>query len=281
MTITAGFVATDGVVLCADSLYSGGIKVYGKKIFSMPLNGSAIAFALAGHEAFAKRAIEECFGLLDSNPDAQRSIAGAKAAVESALKRFHEEFVFTRPSEERDRVKFNLLVSIMSLGEPPLLFASHDTVLIPVSGHECFGAGYHVGHHVIENAYSRNMTVDDAVVLAIHAVAVAKEYVEGVGGKTQLLWMRNGAVSPFNPINSAVYTETYVMSFERRAAELLFHAANPKLDDEEFQQRIDSFVQATRVMRKYWRENFENQSLLEMLMRQEEHPTPRSLKRGP
>jgi hypothetical protein len=36
MTIAAGFVERDGVVLCTDSLYSGGVKVHGKKIFRLP-----------------------------------------------------------------------------------------------------------------------------------------------------------------------------------------------------------------------------------------------------
>jgi 20S proteasome alpha/beta subunit len=281
MTIAAGFVANDGVVLCTDSLYSGGIKVHGKKIFPMQLDGGAVAFALAGHEPFAKRAIEECFAFLGQNPDSQRSVRGIKTLVEAALKRFHEEFVFTRPVGERESVWFNLLVAIASLSEPPCLFASHETVLIPVPEHECFGVGYYVGHHVIETAYSRRMAVDDAVVLAIHAVAVAKEYVEGVGGQTQLLWIRNGTVSPFHPINSAIYTENYVMSFDRRSAELLFHTANPKLDEEEFQRHVDRFVSLTKMMRKYWREGFENQSVLQMLMHQGDQPGPEPPKRGP
>jgi len=266
MTIAAGFVVRDGIVLCTDSLYSGGIKVQGKKIFALALNGGAVAFALAGHEPFAKRAIEECCSFLDENRGLQSSVAGIKGTIEAALKKFHEEFVFSRPKEERERVGFELLVAAASLNEKPAIFSAYETVLIPVSGYRCFGMGCFVGQHVIETAYSPKMSLDDAVVLAIHATAVAKEYVEGVGGPTQLLWIKDGVVSPFHPLNTAVFTETYIMSFEQRSAELLFDAANPRLSADEFKQKADNFVTHLGLIRKHWRQSFENKDILEMLM---------------
>jgi hypothetical protein len=121
MTMAAGFVVQDGIVLCTDCLYSGGVKIHGKKIFPLPLNGGAVAFALAGHEPFAKRAIEECYSFLDGNRDFQRSVAGIKDTVEAALKKFYEEFVFTRPKDERENVRFQLLVAAASLTEKPAI----------------------------------------------------------------------------------------------------------------------------------------------------------------
>lgn len=225
-----------------------------------------MAFALAGHEQFAKRAIEECCSFLEVNHDLQRSVAGIKDTVEAALKNFYEEFVFSRPENERERVRFELLVAAASLNENPAIFSARETVLIPIPGYECLGMGYFVGQHVIETGYNPKMSLDDAVVLAIHATAVAKEYVEGVGGPIQLLWMKDGVVSPFHPLNAVWFTETYIMSFEKRAAELLFDAANPHLSDDEFKQRADNFVTHLGFIRKHWRQSFENKDILEMLM---------------
>ncbi|HTA69827.1 MAG TPA: hypothetical protein VK776_16175 [Bryobacteraceae bacterium] len=266
MTIASGFVVEDGVVLCTDSLYGGGIKRMGKKIFPLPLNGGAVAFALAGHEAFAARAIEECTHYFDQNPEHQSSIVGIKSTVELALKNFHEQFVFSRPADEREKVRFELLVAMATLTERPCIFSSCETVLTPISGYECLGSGFYVGEHIIETGYSRAMSLDDAVLLGIHATAVAKEYVEGVGGPIQLLWLKNGVVSPFHPLNTSIFTESFVMSYERRSEELLFQAANPKLSDKEFDARTQRFVETTKFIRTHWRERFENASLLEMLM---------------
>ena len=281
MTIAAGFVVEDGVVLCTDSLYSGGIKRMGKKIFPLQLNGGAVAFAVAGHEPFAARAIEECALCFDQNPDHQASVTGIKSTVELALKNFHEQFVFTRPADERDKVRFQLLVAMATLTESPCIFSSCETVLTPISRYECIGSGYFVGEHIIETGYTQNMRLDDAVLLGIHATAVAKEYVEGVGGPIQLLWMKNGIVSPFHPLNTSIFTENYVMSYERRSEELLFQAANPKLTDEEFDAHAKRFVETTKFIRRRWRERFENASLLEMLMYPGVPTDPRSTTADP
>jgi 20S proteasome alpha/beta subunit len=39
MTITAGFRVVDGILLCADTLYTGGMKIYETKIFKTDLKG--------------------------------------------------------------------------------------------------------------------------------------------------------------------------------------------------------------------------------------------------
>jgi 20S proteasome alpha/beta subunit len=280
MTIAAGFVVSDGVVLCTDSQYTAGIKRYGTKIFPLQLNGGAVAFALAGHEPFAKRAIEECCKFLDANEESQNSISGIKDTVELGLESFYQRFVHTRPNGARESVRFELLVAAASVKEKPVMFSACETVLIPIPKYECLGAGYFVGEHVIETGYSKGMSLDDAVVLAIHATAVAKEYVDGVGGPTQILWIKDGTVSLFHPINTAIFTENYIMSYERRSAELLFHAANPKLSDEDFQQHADRFIRHVGFIRRHWRESFENQDLLQMLLRTDK-PSPESPKRDP
>src|SRR5690242_20519606 len=86
MTIAAGFVARNGVLLCTDSLYSGGIRTHGRKIFTHPLDHGVVSFALAGHEPFAKKAIEDCKSFLDQNRDSHTSIASIKAAIEVIVK---------------------------------------------------------------------------------------------------------------------------------------------------------------------------------------------------
>jgi 20S proteasome alpha/beta subunit len=268
MTIAAGFVAKDGVVLCTDSQYTGGIKMNGKKIFPFPSNGVAIAFAIAGHEAFSTRAIEECCTVLDRSLQGQTSIPAIKDLIERGLRSFYRKHIFVRPANDRD-AGFKLLVAIGNQQETPCLFVSTETVLNPVRGRECQGVGSYVGHHVIENAYRPDMSLEEAVVLGIHAVAMAKEYVDGVGGPTQLLWIKKGIASTFHPLNATIFTENYMMSFERRSADLLFDAANPKLSEQDFQARAQRFLEHLGFIRQHWRESFEHKDILEMLL----HPT--------
>ena len=67
MTIAAGFVTRDGVLLCADTQFTGGAKVYRHKIRAFTLNdGTILVFALAGHLDYAVMAIEECLEAIDA-----------------------------------------------------------------------------------------------------------------------------------------------------------------------------------------------------------------------
>lgn len=50
MTIIAGFRVQDGILLCSDTEWSGGLKIYKEKIFTHPFRGGVISFAVSGDE---------------------------------------------------------------------------------------------------------------------------------------------------------------------------------------------------------------------------------------
>src|SRR5690242_2826736 len=61
VTIAAGFMAIDGVLICADTLYTDGYtKVYLDKIFTQELRHAVVVFGLAGNAATGGTAIEDC-----------------------------------------------------------------------------------------------------------------------------------------------------------------------------------------------------------------------------
>lgn len=60
MTIAAGFRVRDGVLLCADTEYSGGSKIHKEKIVSHHFSGGSVAFAIAGHGVNAGMCIRDC-----------------------------------------------------------------------------------------------------------------------------------------------------------------------------------------------------------------------------
>lgn len=60
MTTVAGFWVKDGVLICSDTHYTGGYKIYKHKIFPGEITGESYIFAVAGHEGNAKMAIDAC-----------------------------------------------------------------------------------------------------------------------------------------------------------------------------------------------------------------------------
>jgi hypothetical protein len=74
MTIAAGFRIDDGILICAESQYTGAAKIFQQKIFPMTITGDSYVFALAGHELNGKMAIDECQEAISELAPEQRSL---------------------------------------------------------------------------------------------------------------------------------------------------------------------------------------------------------------
>ena len=94
MTIAAGFVCKDGVILCADTEHTGWpSKFHESKLDHFEIPAGKIAFALAGNRSFAWCAIQKCRERL-------RSVAPQSVAneLEQILETEYRRNVFGHPS---------------------------------------------------------------------------------------------------------------------------------------------------------------------------------------
>ena len=88
MTIAAGFMVRDGVVLCTDTRYSvGGAKLPGTKLTAAEIHGTAkLIFAFAGNVDFAQATIQKCIADLRARrPEDVSSSDTVARAVEDIL----------------------------------------------------------------------------------------------------------------------------------------------------------------------------------------------------
>ena len=91
MTIAAGFVATDGILLFTDTQYSGFEKTYREKIIrasSVPM----VHFAISGDVDYAKSAIEDCRDAIKNIPYPEQSIWNVRKSIRRTIKRILEEY---------------------------------------------------------------------------------------------------------------------------------------------------------------------------------------------
>ncbi len=255
MTIAAGFVLTDGILLCADTLYEDGYtKEYRDKIFLWTDKGASVSFALAGHASIGKMAVDDCIEALSACPKERLSIADALKIVRPILKTTHEQYVEARPFEYREISRFSLLVAVCALNESPRLYLASDAAFERVHSFDCVGVGRQLGRYIIEPMFQSSMNINQAVPLAIQALASAKERVDGVGGKSQFIAIRrNGPVSDVVP-HDVNLTEPLVLEYQRRAAGLLLAAADSQIDETEFKKRKDSFGTYVQELRAKWKE---------------------------
>lgn len=240
MTIIAGFRVQDGILLCSDTEWSGGEKVYKEKIFTHPFRGGVIAFAVSGDEANAKMVIEDCRDALDVSRATAYTAQELKAIIRSAVHAIQERYVDKAPKAERDAARFDLIIAFMLKSGHLQLVSTVGRRVLPVDRCACLGAGWYVGLPVIESAYDPNMRIKDAVIVAIQAIGAAKRRVEGVGGHTQFLLMGEQVVSGLVGHDPEA-TQELILQYERAAGQLLLRAGDFDLDDDKFKEKVLNF----------------------------------------
>lgn len=245
MTLAAGFMASDGILLCADTLVSDGYtKQYRNKLFTWQGNGISVCFAIAGDANIATMAADNCaMGLNALNWDSQ-SFSDVYAALASTIRYVQNDYVDKVPVEDRERSRFYMLVGIYTTNSGHRLYVTNNAALSPVHEFECIGSGRSIGIYVLEPSYKQSMSINDLSVLALHAFAAAKERCDGVGGRSQFLSLRKGVISPVGEfdIESA---ENDVLEYRQACAALLADMANETLDNPSFERRLEKFADRT------------------------------------
>ena len=91
MTIAAGFRVRDGVLLCADTLFTGqGANLYSPKMRIAEFAGGKIVFTFSGNAELAQATIERCID--DLQDVTHRQIKANQDAIAIAAKRLDSEY---------------------------------------------------------------------------------------------------------------------------------------------------------------------------------------------
>lgn len=258
MTLAAGMVLEDSVLLFADTLYSDGItKIYGTKLFRWNGKGSQVGFALAGDAALARMAIDDCRDVLES---ATRPLSTSRIVqlLRPIIRRTYLEHVDARPLPERRDCNFQLLIGVSGQGDMPRLYATSETAMYQVQRYECVGVGSEIARYVIEcghDPHHPELTFDferQAITLALQTLVAAKEHVEGVGGSSEFLLVERNRVTKAIPFNTRS-VEPLARSYQNYATSLLSTLADDNEDDF-VEEMLEGFVKYARYIRKRWKE---------------------------
>lgn len=255
MTIAAGIVCRDAVLLCADTEYSGyAAKSIGPKMGEFDCPGGKIGFALAGGSHFAWSAVEKLKqGLQLVSPE--ETMAEAEAILEAEYRRH----VFTHPSFPHDQsLPYWLLLVLQSPHRPVKLFVTSETALRPIHDCACIGLGGETGEYLIRLSFYPHMADRRAFHLASYALARVKRSIQGCGGGTTFLILRKdgslGQISSYQDC-PAKHIEEFSLAYDRMSQDLLLRLANFEGDDTVLEKHIqDTFVRPVLQVRTEWRE---------------------------
>jgi 20S proteasome alpha/beta subunit len=243
MTIAAGFHCADGVVLCADSEVTDEVtKYHREKIFS---HDEFLLATGAGATDYIKMAFDklsEKFSLQRPS-DPMR----ARQAVEETVLDVYEHHIGPY-FEKLDNPGITLLVAVRTLDGKVALIKTMHTAAFLVERYECIGIGLHLAEYWASLLYSPDLSAELMSCLCLFIVREVKRHVPGCGGETHVMTLSS---DPDARIASRLWDEDKILAgFPESVVPILVECRNLKVNDVNFQKRIDSFVEKVRAIRE-------------------------------
>lgn len=261
VTIAAGFVCSDGIVVCADSeeVIPGYTKNEVEKIRMWKDRGLCIASTGAGDTDLiehAGRLIE--IALADEySPKKCRFPEDCRKIIQKVFSQLFNESILPYASFPReDRPYADLLIAIgvsNDVNQYDVLFKASGTTVREIDfGAECIGSGTLAAKSLIERIYSSFLNLDDALIVACYILYHTKRWTDGCGGNTSVLVssVRNGLFGGGIHPSEVKILETVFDEFDSHAHCMLMNFANPNVPDKDFKKSAQDIQDRLSSIRK-------------------------------
>jgi hypothetical protein len=262
VTIAAGFVARDGIVLCADTQETYGQlrKINVGKIIARPEsfvpNLPRIVFAGAGHGHFIDKLANEAWKRVASrNPSGD--FTDVCDDIESSIKDTHEEF--GRIFQQGAMPSAEIIYGVAASGRVGL-FRAIGPIVNPVDRYASVGVGLYLADYIHDRLGLASPALADSgfyEILAIYLLQQAKDYIEGCGGESHVFTLkRNGKIDVVDPADVQLIAG-HITQLDRNSSSVLMSTPDLNLNDDEMEDRIEMFLTLARNLRKEHREQRE------------------------
>jgi 20S proteasome alpha/beta subunit len=196
VTLVAGLVCRDSLVFCADSEESGGItKSSVQKMRRIPEEG---AIGVLGHDPRTEASIlvsaagngdlgEYAMQHIIERGRAGKTQAEVLRITRDILKEMAKEDVPMFPSDNSDDTDFRLLIGIRTPdGQGPYLYSARGITIVRREKFYSWGSGS-VTDYILDQMYYDRMPQENGIAVLLSMLQIAKKYVSGVGGDSQIL----------------------------------------------------------------------------------------------
>jgi hypothetical protein len=210
MTIALGLIASDGIVMAADTQESTGELLKGEKhkMTSLvggkgqsPKHGGCVVSGAGDSGHVSDLILQLGFTFMGNDGlqvmslpnDKQKTL---KNEFSACLKSFYKEHVVPFASfPARDRPDVEMLIAFYR-GYIPYIFCTEKTAVIQSGHYKAIGIGSTFAELLLARFYHSKMSVAEAELLAAYVVFMAKESVEHCGKYTSMLTLEREKFSP-------------------------------------------------------------------------------------
>jgi 20S proteasome alpha/beta subunit len=251
MTIAIGILATDGVVLAADTqqTYEGIAKIDLPKILIANQCGNddtklaGFAVSGAGWSDYLEAASQELCGrfLALRRP----TIDSIKGAVATAVRRFYQRHMVPFAQfPDHDRPNLQLLIAAQC-PSGQRLWATRKNTLRECQRFAAVGIGEAYARMLLARYANKGMTIANATALAAYAVFSAKQFVEGCGRETHVVRIC-ASTATYYPKEKVDFLEGYFQKYLGAERNTLRYALGLLPTDAETQESFYKYFRGLR-----------------------------------
>lgn len=282
MTIAIGFNFDEGVLLCADTQFTGGsVKIFDSKMFRgsiLDLRDELmeIAVAMSGTDGYMQLAIEKCYSALadyaigdDGKPSGHIDRFGIRDAISEALIEFYKKHIFEHKLYGyQDGPHVELLFAIRLKEERAVLYWTNETTVnICDDAFKCVGSGAAIAAHTIKPLYRNpdtdDMPLSDTILLATHALKVTKDSDPYCGGDSEFAVIYDSGEMEGVARYDISQMEEYSSIFSDMTRKLFYAGADLSMSDDELYELMLDYSMHTTAIREQQAEDLKKRKKLE------------------
>ncbi len=248
MTIAAGFVHREGVLLCADTeLTAGDRKLHASKIFHFDCSLGRLAFVFAGnvHNAIAT--------LQKIETKVKCSKQNAMGVIEHVLDNEYKRLVLCHPAQFHDAHDFSLIVAYKPPKGSVEMYFTDATAICREKFHVTVGIGAVFADQLIDAARIGLVSRSNYLTLAAYVLGSVKKRITKCGGASLFIDIgHDGSLIELYGDDYLKAIEKWFGVYQMQTWGLFAHLANPELSDEHFALNLQNFDQKMLEQRQEW-----------------------------
>ena len=252
MTIAAGFVHTEGVLLCADTeLTAGDQKLQGSKIFHFDSPSGRFAFVFAGHLYNAVATLHKIRDRIISSGSHGRPLD----VVESVLDCEYRRLVLSQPEYEHATLDFWFIVAYKPVSGPVQM---HVTDRVSMRQEQCraaIGIGAVFAEQLMDTACVGIVTRGDFLTLAAYVLGSVKKRITHCGGASLFIDIgHNGSLTELYGDDYLKAIEEWFGTYQMLSWGLFARLADPHISDQDFLLNLEQFAANLVEQRRQWKD---------------------------
>lgn len=261
MTIAAGLMCSDGILLCADTEHTDYVAKYQKeKIFQFQ---NQLVLAGAGSSDFIRMTFDKLCDEFRSSQPANPS--EARDVIETLVLDIHSRhiFQFYQPNDQ-SRPSLDLVIGARCSNGDLALVKTLDSTASLAPFYEAVGNGRALFEYWASLLYRPDLTIDLVSYIALFILREVKRTVQGCGGFS---FTTSLAKDPAHERQWSLADENGLFAgFPQSIAPLLTYCRDLRKDDKEFHEAVDRFAAGLRMIRQMeWQKHNMNKIMAENL----------------